>query len=425
MQPLDMQYDEGLQYEILAFILRNPAFLMSHPNVVKPQYFTNPILMAIAGAYLGQENVIVLTPNELLHAVHQADEEYAAEHRSAIVLAVKKLVKTRYNPLYLEREVVKFARYHAVAQAWLDGIDTIREKRYEEALLSMREAMSVGENIYDGGTRLSQVDPAEIYACNSSDYFPTGYPTVDRCLSGGLGRGELGLIVGTSGRGKSLVCHDIAVSGGRHKTDAKVLIVTLELSEKRYFQRILTRISKINKRLAQTNLSKVEAMRAAYLAKSRSDISVKQLPSAGPTVADIEGLVLRETAQNRRPDLLIVDYADLLCPMTPRHNQWLELMETFTHLRGLAVRQNIPVWTPSQGKTQAYGKTTMGLQDVGGSIGKVQIADVILMLNQTADEKTIGELRLTITKSRNDESDISVKMGIDYDQMKLTDRGLA
>lgn len=425
MQPIDMTYSEDLQLEILAYILHNPAFLLTHPDVVKPQYFTNPILMAIAGAYLGQENVIVLTPNELHHLVHETDGEYAAAHRTAIREAIAKLIKTKYNPDYIEQVVVKFARHHAVAQAWMDGIDDIQNTRYEEAIEKMRLALAVGENLADLGTSLSQIDPVKIFTDNPGDYYPTGYPTLDACLSGGLGKGELGLIVGTAGRGKSMLCQDMAISGSARRPKSRVLLVSLEMGENRYFQRILSRISKHGKKDAMANIQSIQRRLTSFRTKTGSDIVVRQFPAGCAKVTDIEALVRRLRANCQPIDLLIVDYADLLAPMTKRHDQWLELMETYTHLRGLAVRCDIPVWTPTQGKTSAYRKAVLDLADVGGSIGKVQIADVILMLNQTSDEKDIGELRVTISKARNDQSDLSVKMSIDYERMKLTDRGLS
>jgi hypothetical protein len=102
--------------------------------------------------------------------------------------------------------------------------------------------------------------------------------------------------------------------------------------------------------------------------------------------------------QGKKPDVIIVDYADLLRGngAEKRH----ELESIYEDLRGMAGEYELPVWTASQANRSALEEDVIDASKVAESYGKVMVADFILSLSRKVEDKLAGTGRWHVIKNR-------------------------
>ncbi len=113
-------------------------------------------------------------------------------------------------------------------------------------------------------------------------------------------------------------------------------------------------------------------------------------------------------------DFAIFDYGDIMKPRrTHKDDKWSEQGEIFEDLRQLAGVMSIPVLTASQIGRAGAGKAMNAGKDVAGSYDKIMIADQIIALSATDDERREGILRIVFSESRNNENRV-LKIKTEY-----------
>ena len=143
---------------------------------------------------------------------------------------------------YFLDKIANFAKTQALRVAYSQTIDIFRSRqndKWSQIREILQNALLVERNVDLGLEYLSDIE--ERYKImmsqkDNQDFFPTGFPSIDAALNGGLSRGTLGSIAGSSGAGKSLVLVKIAKENlyrGRN-----VLIISLELSENLVAERL-------------------------------------------------------------------------------------------------------------------------------------------------------------------------------------------
>ena len=127
------------------------------------------------------------------------------------------------------------------------------------------------------------------------------------------------------------------------------------------------------------------------------------------------------------PQLLVVDYLDLLAPrqMDYRLELRQKLRNITDDLRSIALRKNIAVLTATQANRASLAKPKMTEANISESFGKVEVADSIIALSQTEEEKTEKRARLIMLKNRDYVSGGCIECYVDFDKMILMDIDLA
>ena len=123
------------------------------------------------------------------------------------------------------------------------------------------------------------------------------------------------------------------------------------------------------------------------------------------SVSDIRrDLFLLEQQDGFIPDVVIVDYADILKPDTAgdKRNQ---IDDIWKNLASLAAERHCIVFTASQGTRSSIYKSDMGQDDLAEWIGKLAHVDIFLGLNQSPAEKESKIIRVNLLVHRHKESD--------------------
>ena len=157
------------------------------------------------------------------------------------------------------------------------------------------------------------------------DKVKTGIPIIDKCTNG-IAPSELVTIGAKSGVGKSALAVRIAIN--MFKADKKVLIVSREMSKKQVAERILLSHSGVTKEQYENRdfnddqwVRIVETMEAF----SGDGIIIDDKIS---TIQEI-----KQAVRHTKPDVLIVDYVQLLTPSNPRDSRERQVAEISRELK--------------------------------------------------------------------------------------------
>jgi DnaB-like helicase C terminal domain len=143
------------------------------------------------------------------------------------------------------------------------------------------------------------------------------------------------------------------------------------------------------------------------------NIYIKEFPTSTLTVAQLRAYLDNlEATEKFVPDLLIVDYPDLL--KMDKDNYRLELDQVFKELRGIAVSRNIALAAVSQSHRSAAKAKQVGIDNVAEAYSKIAHSDTVITYTQTAQEHKLGLARLYVAAGRNDEDKFVIVISQSY-----------
>jgi len=148
---------------------------------------------------------------------------------------------------------------------------------------------------------------------------------------------------------------------------------------------------------------------------------VKEYPTKTATTNSIRLHIEKLKMRGIDPDMIIVDYGDLLRPISNQKEKRTELETIYEELRGIAAETNCPVWTASQTNRSGLNAEVITMESISEAFNKCFVADLIFSVSRTVEDKTINGGRIFIAKNRNgpdglvypismDTSNVSIKM---------------
>lgn len=264
-----------------------------------------------------------------------------------------------------------------------------RQGGMREVREMLDKAERIGSSAVLGGTRVSQAGFAEIDALAGMVRMPTGILELDLLMQDGMARGQLGVVLGDSGGGKSQFLVSQVAEAMRR--GLFVGLLTLELPKPMQLARVYANLTGIPTNLVLENVQdRAEARRRIGLMEADLGVCViEDMPPHATTVQDVLAWVEHQEQEiGVRMDCLVVDYADKLhWPGNKSDNEYLAMRYVYEGLRrDIAVGRNMWVWTASQASrpTKESGKR-LDLHHAADSMHKVRVADVIITLNPQED----------------------------------------
>lgn len=315
------------------------------------------------------------------------------------------------------------------------------EESIEEAERLLAASNKATLTVFDPGTRLSDKRRALGFLELPNSSFPTGIPELDR-RGFGPTRKELWLLVANTSAGKSWCLGQLAKACLMQRM--RVVHITLEMSEQRAAQRYFQALFSIAKRKEQLSVTrftkdslgridgydvkqfipklsfddpdirkKLERRIDRWGARVLDNVIIKEFPTGSLTVRQLSAYLDNlETVEKFTPDLLIVDYPDLM--KLDKDNLRLSLDEVFKDLRGLGGSRNMAVAAVSQSHRAAAKAKQVGLDNIAEHYGKNAHSDTVITYTQTDAERKLGLARLFVAKGRNDEDKFVVFISQSY-----------
>ena len=129
-------------------------------------------------------------------------------------------------------------------------------------------------------------------------------------------------------------------------------------------------------------------------------IQLKKFPSDGTTIPMIKQYIKKMISQGFRPDMVILDYIDVVQPTKSFKDEWSGEGNVMRQFETMLSELNIAGWTAVQGNRSSINAETVDSSMMGGSIKKGQIGHFILSVGKSLEQKESGHANMAILKSR-------------------------
>jgi archaellum biogenesis ATPase FlaH len=332
------------------------------------------------------------------------------------------LQESHYDWLLADFET--FTRHKSLEKAILQSADLLEKGEYGPVEQKIKNAVQIGLQ-KDLGTDYWLDPKARLLAIKDNNgQVKTGWESLDRKLFGGFNRGELNIFAGGSGAGKSLFLANLGVNWAM--AGMNVLYLTFELSENLVSMRIDSMVTDIPSRDIFKDVDDVE-MKVKMIGKKAGAFQVKYMPS-GKTPNDIRSYLKEyEIKMNRKVDVLLVDYLDLMMPNGARvsaENLFIKDKFVSEELRNLAMELNCVFVTASQLNRASVEEIEFDHSHISGGLSKIQTADNVIGIFTSRAMRERGRYQIQLMKTRSS-SGVGSKVDLEFDVDSLRIRDLA
>jgi replicative DNA helicase len=308
------------------------------------------------------------------------------------------LIKISSEPLNGDLEYVKdqsldFCRRRSLALALEDSLDLIEKKRYEQIVPVIQKALMAGAE-KDIGHRLIE-DFEKRMKIELRKPIPTPWREINDITQGGPSGGDLCVLCAGTGVGKTHGLVDI----GHHVVNLGYTVVhyTLELGDDKIAHRYDSRSSGV----APEQLVYHKDQVLESLQKLPGKLVIKSYPTKSATTLTIKNHIHKLKMMDIEPDLIIVDYGDLMKSQSKYELKRLEEESIYEDLSGLCKELDIPIWTATQTNRDGWDQEVVTLKHIAECFGKAMISDFFLTM-ATCKESTYNnkEGNFFVAKSR-------------------------
>ena len=379
------------QIKAITSLLTDKVYLQQISDLLLPIYFESEANHWIVETILEYSRQYKASPSLEVMKVKMADVENDVL-KTQIIEHLKDAWKyTGADDLeFIKEQSIEFCRNQEIKKAILESVSLLKNGKYEEIKDKIDTALKAGGDKDIGHDYM--VDIEARYAESVRFTQETPWEVINELTDGGLGKGELGVMVAPAGIGKSWALMNI----GAHalKKGKTVIHYTLELNA----AYVGLRYDSVVTGIANQNLKHHQDEVKEAVEKLDGDLIIKYYPTKSVSVLGIKSHIEKCIMQGKKPDVVIVDYADLLkgFGQEKRH----ELDSIYEDLRGMAGEYEIPVWTASQANRSALEEDVIDASKIAESYGKVMVADFIISLSRKVTDKLAGTGRWHVIKNR-------------------------
>jgi hypothetical protein len=130
------------------------------------------------------------------------------------------------------------------------------------------------------------------------------------------------------------------------------------------------------------------------------NLIVREYPMGRASISTIESHIKKCIDLDFKPDLIIIDYIDLLSSKRTNRERKDEIDDIYTSTKGLARELKLPIWSVSQVNRAGAKDNIIEGDKAAGSYDKIMIADVALSLSRQKKDKVNGTGRFHFMKNR-------------------------
>jgi hypothetical protein len=145
-------------------------------------------------------------------------------------------------------------------------------------------------------------------------------------------------------------------------------------------------------------LDPVEAFhRMGKFGRSKGAFRLACFPNSTLSVAGLDGMLADWERGGWRPDVLVVDYVDIMAPPEGRMDGLDQIDTMWKHLKRMTGERHCLIMTATQSKATAYTKgptQVLGKQDFSGRKTKNAHVNGMIGINVTDDERNVHSARL-------------------------------
>jgi replicative DNA helicase len=385
-------YGNGFQIKVLSSLLKHKEFLQNMNDVLNTEMFDNPAHKWIVAEVLRYYYKYHTTPSpeSLQVEVKKIDNDIL---KVSVIEQLKEALKaTNEDKEYVEQEFANFCQNQQLKNAILESVKLLEKGEWEDIRHIINVASKAGQNKSIGHEYEKDIETR--YRQEQRSAVPTPWGNINDLLMGGLGIGDLGLIFGNPGGGKSWMLVNLgaqAVVAGFN-----VAHYTLELSEDYVGKRYDALFTGIDAQQLHLHKDKVNSA----IEQLKGKLIIKEFPMGKAGVNTIEAHIQKCRDLGSPPDIVIIDYVDLLKSKTRSIDPKDAIDDIYSAVKGMARELKVPVWTVSQVNRMGAKDDVIEGDKAAGSYNKMMIADFAMSLSRKRQDKVNGTGRIHIMKNR-------------------------
>jgi len=313
----------------------------------------------------------------------------------AVVENLKEVFRHMESPdlEYIQDRTIEFFKNQTLKSAIIQSVDILESKGdFEQIKRLVDDALNAGTERNIGHEYIEHIE--DRYSETARITVPTGWDVIDDLTQGGLGAGELGVIVAPAGVGKTWVL--AAIGANSMKRGRHIVHYSLELNE----AYVGLRYDSIFTGIANQNLKYHKEDVQGEMDKLEGDLIIKYYPTKSASVNTISAHLKRLITLGTEVDMVVVDYADILKDTGGAREVRHALGNIYEDLRGLAGEFQIPIWTASQANRSALDEDVIEAGKVSESYQKIMTADFVMSLSRKVEDKIGNTGRFHVIKNR-------------------------
>ena len=387
------QYGPVFQVKVLGALLTQRQFLINVIDSVDSEYFESSAhkwVVEYIQKYFSEYHTTP-TIETLSIEVKKLENEVL---RISIAEALREAYKMSDNSdlEWVEAEFSTFCRNQQVKKAILNSVSLLEMNDFESILQLISKAVNAGEDKTVGLDY--NIDIEARYREDDRNCIPFPWPVFNEITQGGYGKGDLVLLFGNPGGGKSWA---IAAMGAYAAAlGFNVVHYTLELGEGYVGKRYDAIFSGIEVDKLHLHRKEVDEV----VGKVKGKVIIKEYPPKRASFDTIEAHLQQLEHQNDfKPDLIIIDYLDYMRTRS-RKDRKDEIDDVYVAAKAFAKEKGMPVISPSQANRTAAKNDIIEGDNAAGSYDKIMIGDIILSLARKRKDKIEGTGNWHIMKNR-------------------------
>jgi len=415
-----MRFGSNFQENLCQLMLEDRPFFDQITEVLDVNFFEKKYLQIFAQTLINYRDKYNTHPNlEVMFTLLRTELNHHDKATAQRVREFGARIKTSdgiEEAEFIKDKAIDFCRKQVLKGAMIKSASLLKTSSFEEIEKLIKEALVLGtDNNFGHDFRKDLLKRFELI---SRDPISTGWPRMDEIVKGGLGKSELGVVVAPTGAGKSMVLVHLATQALlKGKT---VVYYTLELKDTVVGQRFDCCISDVplqeHRERQKEIVNKVKDLEGTLI--------IKEYPTKSASVQTLKNHIEKLRKRGIEPDMILVDYADLLRPPRSTGEKRHELEETYEGLRGLAQTYEVPCWTASQTNRGGLNAEVITMESISEAFNKCFVADFIFSLSRTVQDKQANKGRMFVAKNRNGPDGLVFDAFVDWSDVtiKVLDR---
>lgn len=401
------EYGKGFQLKVIGALLTDKSFIINVRDILKEQYFDNEAHKWIIGQILKyyDEFHTNITMEVLKIELQKVEND-------VLKVAIKEELRNSYQASqedleYTKEEFTNFCKNQEMKNAILASTDLLKLGNYEGIRNLIEAALHAGQEKNVGHEYKKDVETR--YRDDYRPTIPTPWDVMNDLFEGGLGPGDLALIFGGPGTGKSWL--SIAIAAHAVQLGYNVIYYTLELGENyvaRRFDAFMTGYAITEVKDHREEVDKI-------MSELPGNLIIKEYAPKTATISTLEGHIQQCRDEGFEPNLIVVDYADYLKPgtRTKFSEKKDEIDDVYVGVKTLAKTQGVPIISPSQVNRMGAKDDVVEGDKAAGSYDKMMVADVSFSLSRKKEDKVLGTGRVHIMKNRYGADGMTYNVKID------------
>lgn len=418
MSKLDLDYFETV---LVYKALTDETYLSSIVDYVDPKYFKNDDIKNIFGIIREFFNKRGTSPTLTEIKSYLTTSELKNSYKK--VVATFSDLDKNLNSDELSENTETFLKEKAVFHTMMDVVDDLNKNQVNTSTIleKFEKACNVSLTTNVGHDLLKDIDVLVDNLNSEVSYIPTGWNWLDERIGGGFlesGR-ALYLFTGETNIGKSIFLGNVAINIANQ--GKSVLLVTLEMPELIYAQRLSANITKIPLSRIKTDTATLKQSLENHASSNpEARILIKEFPPSTITIGYLQAYIKKLLTQGYKFDAIVVDYVNLFT-IADGNNSYEKIKKITEQLRALSYVFNCPIISATQLNRSGFSTSDPGMNTISESMGLAMTADVILSIWQEVTDRELGVIKMGFMKNRFGPNFGSCVLRIDYSTLTLTE----